>query len=103
MEKEYTDNKPSEVVLLCASYEDTTWYYSTKNKNINRDITYISESPTIHFNPVKINRTGYYYCYGSYSSNHTFIAVTRLRAYGKYSIDIHIEPSFFNCSLDELL
>jgi len=86
MKKVNIIEKGTRVVLLCASYEDAIWFYSTTHNEINSNITLISESPALEFDPIQSKDTGYYYCYGTFSSNHFFVAVKRLKVYGKHTV-----------------
>ena len=85
---EYPENIEAKrtAIFLCASNDHTIWFHSDVHAEINSEITLISEEPHIRFDPILLKHTGFYYCYGTYSHNHTFIAVRRMRVYGKYAV-----------------
>jgi len=80
-----SDNKTlNESVLLCASYEDTIWFYSPIHKEVNSNATLISETPALRLGTN--NYSGYYYCYGTYSGQRSFIALRIRMVNGKHYV-----------------
>ena len=79
-------------VFACLSSKETIWFFS----KINTDPIYCSDP--LFINPVHMNNTGYYYCYGKYRSllnelvidtpvqYQYFISKTLLKVYGKATL-----------------
>ena len=82
--------------LLCATHDKAIWFFSNTYKEVNSEITAISNSPYIKFHPAKVSQSGYYYCHGTYSEGNFFLSASRLKVYGKLRIPCCININYYN-------
>jgi len=80
-----------EVIFLCASVKHTKWYFSSDDSMINPNVI-ASNTKNISIWPITMLYDGYIFCFGTSTVENTyFIAKTRLRVYGRFTLTIKMD------------